>query len=45
MGVQPFHSKGPRPLLWVSSRAERGKITVRGITKSLNYFVILRVYI
>ena len=31
MGVQPFHSNGPHPVLWGGLRAARGKITRKGI--------------
>jgi hypothetical protein len=36
-GVQPFYDRAQQPLLWSSSWAARGKITVRGIPTSQNY--------
>jgi len=40
MGVQPFDGKGPCPLSWAGSQVTLGKITISGIPKYLNYFVI-----
>ena len=37
MGVQHFYDKVQHPLLWTSSRAARGKITICGIPNSQNY--------
>ena len=37
MGLQPFYGEGSHPLLWTFSRAARGRITVSGIPKCLNY--------
>ena len=36
-GVQPFYDRAQQPLLRSTSRAARGKITIRGITSSRNY--------
>ena len=40
MGLKPFYGKGPHLLLWASSWAAHGKITVIGICNCLNYHVI-----
>jgi hypothetical protein len=40
MGFEPFYGKGPRPLLWVSSRAAPEKIT-SGVPNRLNFCVLL----
>ena len=37
MGAQPFYYKVQHPLLWASSQAARGNITIRGIPNSQNY--------
>jgi hypothetical protein len=44
MGVQPFNGKGPHPLLWIGSRAEREKLTISGMTNCLHYCVGFMLY-
>ena len=44
MGLQTFYGKGPHQLLWAGSRAERGRITVTGISNCPNYCEMFIVY-
>jgi hypothetical protein len=41
MCLQPFYDKGPHWLLWGSSRAARGIITISGITNRLNCEILI----
>jgi len=45
MGVQPSYGKGPRVLLWASSWATHGKMTVGVIPNGMQHCEILKKYI
>jgi len=44
MGFQPFYGKGPHLLLAAGLHVAHGKITVNGIPKGLDNYVIFIVY-
>jgi len=42
MGLQPFYGKGPHLLLWASSRAAHGKVTVSAASSSRQQTILIQ---